>query len=412
MMHHSVWRGAARSVALLLAASAVAGCGGVPSPVPTSDETVAAATPSHSPATGISPTQLATSTRPPTPSPMPHGAFTATGPMLAVQDGHTATLLEDGPVLIAGGNDETTAGLTSAELFDPKTGVFSIAGSMAVGREYQTATLLPDGQVLMAGGDPNGSRVAELYDPATGSFRSTGSMVHDRLNGTGTLLPDGAVLVVGGAGWGPSLASAELYDPSTGKFSSTGSMKTAREQQTATLLRDGRVLIAGGDYGMTDPQAPAGVFASAEIYDPTSGKFSATGSMHVARSEAAAVLLPDGRVFIAGGLDADMTALASTEIYDPSSGKFSPGPNMIFAGRNPMAALLRDGRVLVAGGYEDGVQDMTSAEIYDPVTNAFTSTGPMAGVRAADTSTATALNDGRVLFAGEAGDVPCELYWP
>ena len=189
-------------------------------------------------------------------------------------------------------------------------------------------------------------------------------------------------------------------------------MKTAREQQTATLLRDGRVLIAGGDYGLTDARAPTGVFASAEIYNPTSGKFSPTGSMHVARSAAAAVLLPTDEVFIAGGFEADLTALASTEIYDPSSGKFSPGGSMSVARGQPMAALLGDGRVLVAGGIDSNGQDLTSAEIYDPATNAFTSTGSMGEARAGDTATATLLKDGRVLLAGAPDDVSCELYWP
>ncbi len=164
----------------------------------------------------------------------------------------------------------------------------ALTGPLGAGRQIHTATLLADGRVLVAGGfdfadQPLSS--AAVYDPATGTFSPTGSMATARGLATATLLADGRVLVAGGgaATWvqpGLVLASAELYDPKTGTFSPTGSMATAREGHTATLLRDGRVLIAGG----IDASTGDHTVASAELYDPKTGTFSPTGPMKTARA--------------------------------------------------------------------------------------------------------------------------------
>jgi hypothetical protein len=196
---------------------------------------------------------------------------------------------------------------------------------MSVARSSHTATLLRDGRVLIIGGyGADGERLAtaELYVPATGRFSATGSMPSPRADQTATLLADGRVLIVGGTGPGYTfLASALLYDPKTGTFAPTGSMSVPRESATATLLRDGRVLVAGGHAGRHEAIR---IYASAEVYDPATGRFTAVGDMTIARHKHDAVQLRDGRVLIVGGSDErdDAGLYRSTEIFDPSTGSF------------------------------------------------------------------------------------------
>jgi hypothetical protein len=174
--------------------------------------------------------------------------------MSSIRDQHTATLLQDGRVLVIGGGGEGYASQKTADLYDPATGRFSRTGSMKTGRWLQTATLLQDGRVLVTGGrSPQDSvyKSAEIYDPATGTFHSAGTMHEGRQQQTATLLPDGRVFIAGGY-WSDGqkwrvLSSTEMFDPATGKFTSIGSMGAERSSHTATLLDDGRVLIAGGE---------------------------------------------------------------------------------------------------------------------------------------------------------------------
>jgi galactose oxidase-like protein/Kelch motif protein len=249
------------------------------------------------------------------------GKWSATGSMVAAYAGHTATRLLDGKVLVAGLNGDGDT--PSAELYDPNSGAWSATGAMTTARGG-TYTLLSDGKVLVAGGDqylaPRGSPSSELYDPISGTWSATGNMITPRVGHTATLLPDGKVLVAGGyvpvaGAVADPLASAELYDPASGTWSETASMLAIRVRQTATLLRDGRVLVAGGRGSEKNIEPRLG---SAELYDPATGIWSATASMLAVRVGHTATLLPDGKVLVAGDLPDDSAPFA--ELYDPGSG--------------------------------------------------------------------------------------------
>lgn len=323
------------------------------------------------------------------------GVINAIRGMTRQRAAHTATLLPDGKVLVAGGFAGDEDSLASAELFDLATSIFASAGDMRAPRASHTATLLSTGKVLIAGGyNGNYLASAELYDPAARTFTSTSRMVTARSGHVATLLPNGKVLLAGGVGVGWAfLADAELYDPATNTFTATGSMLAARESHTATLLSNGNVLIAGGHRGR---RAAMTIYSSAEIYDPATGRFSVTGDMTRIRHKHEAVLLADGRVLIIGGADErdGRPAYTSAEIYNPGGGTFTATGNM----NSPRyklqgtGVLLNNGKVLIAGG-------ANRAEVFDPSRNTFSyAAGDMGTPRLF--ATATRLQNGQVLIAG------------
>jgi Kelch motif/Galactose oxidase, central domain len=321
----------------------------------------------------------------------------------------SSTLLPNGKVLIAGGfsgSGGESEPYRTTELYDPRSGTFESGADMTIGRSGHTATLLKDGKVLIVGGWTGRydiRRSAELYDPATNTFVRTGEMVVERAGNTATLLRDGRVLIAGGEDRDENkLASAEVYDPATGKFTLTSSMAEPRAAHTATALKDGKVLIAGGSSGHYPAQT---VYRSAEIFDPATGKFTPTGAMTTPRHKHAAILLRSGKVLIVGGSDnRDWHGeYASAEIYDPASGTFAATDSMHTARfKIPRAAaLLPNGRVLVAGGGP-------FAELYDEAKGTFTKVPGSLGAARFFAST-TLLPGGKALITGGYAESGGEL---
>lgn len=346
--------------------------------------------------------------------------FTPTGSLTTARMFHTATILNSGGVLVVGGVDGFTWNpISSAEVYNPATGVFSATGSLNAARIFNTATLLPNGTVMIAGGtDNNWNNIAagELYDPASGAFAYIGALNDPRNSHTATLLNSGMVLIAGGVDSNGDYitsfaAGGELYDPATRIFTATGNLNASRDGHTATLLNSGQVLIVGG------LDINGNVLASAELYDPTSGTFTTTGNLNFARAVHTAALLNNGMVLIAGGYDNNGNAVASAELYDPVTASFIVTSNMNiprYDGPWP-AALLNDGSVLIAGGQDTNGNTLVSGELFDPVSGAFTVAGNMSTTR--QSLTTTLLNNGQVLAAGGMdfyGNVlaSAELYQP
>lgn len=263
-------------------------------------------------------------------------------------------------------------------------------GSVSSVRYEHTATLLQSGKVLVVGGHAN--RTAELYDPATGTWSLTASMSTDRLAASATLLPDGKVLVAGGYNTSAEpfayLATAELYDPTTGMWTATGSMREGRHDHKATLLNNGKVLVTGG--------SDAGGHASAEIYDPVSGSWAGAGSMAFSRDGHSATLLPNGTVLVAGRED-KYSPGATAEIFNPTTGTWSATASMTAKRAFHSAVLLPNGQVLVAGGGNFLESELATAELYDPTSGTWIPTGPLSGV--VRSHTATLLPNGKVLIS-------------
>lgn len=348
------------------------------------------------------------------------GSVTEIAAMRIARASHTSTLLPNGNVLIAGGfagSGGEYSPYPTAELYDPRVGTFEPVASMSIGRSGHTATLLKNGKVLIVGGWTGRyqlRRSAELYDPATNTFAPTGNLVFERAGNTAALLPDGRVLIAGGEDrQEDALSTAELYDPATGTFRQTGGMADPRGSHTGIALKNGKVLVAGGGSGHYPSQT---IYRTAELYDPATGKFTAAGQMTVARHKHAAVLLPSGKVLIVGGSDnRDWHGeYASAELYDPATNVFTATGNMNTQRFKLPAAitLLPSGKVLVAGGG-------AFAELYDEASGSFTKVPGTLGA-AHFFASATLLPNGQALITGgyaeSAGGLPATpvawLYQP
>ena len=214
-------------------------------------------------------------------------------------------------MLVTGGVNEN-ATLDSALLYNPATGTFTPTGKMTTARSNHTSTLLNDGQVLITGGELGTgqlSKTAELYNPITGQFTQVTRLMNiGRSKHTANLLADGKVLLVGGK-------SADIYDPATQTFTATVNAPTNRTNQAAVNLNDGTVLITGGYVGKLASN-------DAWIYDPVSQRFTQLlALMRIPRANHQATLLLDGRVLVSGGFSGT-SPHDEVDIYDPAAQKF------------------------------------------------------------------------------------------
>lgn len=320
------------------------------------------------------------------------GGFSNTGSMNVERYDHTATLLADGEVLVAGGLNNSTGYLSSVEIYNPSTGKWRLTGSMTIARDGHSAVLLPNGQVLVAGGlDPNGCcgapplNTAELYNPSTGQWTRTGSMTAGRSSFVLMLLPNGEALAAGGADNGTALTSAEIYNPAMGTWTAIASMTQGDESSAAVLLRDNRVFVVGND----------------NLYNSSTGTWTAAAAAPIF-AHAPNALLPNGNVFAAGTIQGDL-------VYNPSANQwttFAPPP-CTTTKQNCQSAgvLLPTGNVLVAGGvtYVNAqpypLEETNGlAFLLNPSTLSWTSTGNMSKSRIGETM--TLLLSGQALVAG------------
>ena len=334
--------------------------------------------------------------------------------MTVARYGQAAVRLSDGRVLIMGGTvpfkgkcgmacgNPSTA---SVDVYDPSTGKFSPNGSLAEPRTGEDALLLNDGRVLVSGGDgeSGGSlNTIEIYDPAQGTSVVVGPFIgvwETPSDPTVALLADGSVLIAGGStDQDDTTSNATLiFDPASGGLSAGPLMAKPRQGATATLLDDGRVLIAGGDYYQGYYGYPNN---NAELIDPSQPLSQST--LLVSPDPATSTRLPDGRVLIAGGSGSDTAASCPTpdvsEVFDPRTDEFTPTGPMSTPRRGSAAVKTQDGRVVFFGGVDSGCKDVGTIEAFDPDSGTFQVVAK--GFPTLTDSSATLLNDGRILIAG------------
>jgi N-acetylneuraminic acid mutarotase len=348
------------------------------------------------------------------------GAWTYTGAMAAAREQFAAVVLKGGKILVIGGLGTGGVVLGAAEVYDPTTASWSPAGTLNVARFGHTATLLENGKVLVAGGctaNPcSATASSELYDPTTNGWTTTGSLGTARYAHAAVLLGNGKVLAIGGQAGGAS-SSCELYSVVKGKWSPAANTHDPRYLSGTTLLPDGDVLVTGG----VITRYPIG---TAELYNPTTNLWAYTGGLATARYAHSSTLLGDGTVLLAGGYGQSISCgkactsyipTAAVEIYNPTTGAFSATTSLNRALAYQSTTLTTTGRALASGGLGYGAYCclvVSDAEYFEPLTLSFSSYALNFGVlqigltSPSQTVTVTNLSDHASVFSsiGASGD--------
>src|SRR5438445_6887940 len=334
---------------------------------------------------------------------IPSGTWQPTANLSAARPGASAALLQNGSVLITGG-DPGSGPVASADLFNSDGSVSPLAAPMNNPRSNHISATLQDGRVLVAGGTVSGGATnsAEIFDPVSGTWTSiAGGMVEARSGAAAALLQDGRVLIAGGESSGVASATLEIFDPVAGTFGAAGVMSSPRSKHAMAVFADGRVIIIGGSNGT----APV---ASTDILNPVAGSVAAGPSLATPRSGHSATTLLDGRVLVAGGNnivtnpDGSTTTvdLASAEIFDSAAGTFTTSASALATARTGHLAFLlpHNNNVLIVGGTSNGIS-ISSVELFTPWQGTFSATGSLSTARSNAAGSAMQ-QDGLFLVAG------------
>jgi len=338
-----------------------------------------------------------------------YNTFTGVGSVNSIHFASVLVPLPGGKAFLLGGNLWGDANKRYGEVFSSNTNTFSYTAGVStntsifdgsVGVALRPVSPSTTGKVLIAGGQSGGDGLfAELFDPTTGLFApTTGKMTFERFNANSTsaLLPNGKVLIAGGqAALGATPTTAQLYNPATSTFTATGSAATAHYSGTATVLADGTVLLVGGwDDTWT-------YMTSAELYDPSTEVFTATTALPVGLAGQSATRLANGNVLLTGGYVDGLGATTRAYLYNPVTKTWSRTTGDMTRGHaNSPAVLLPSGKVLIVGGDDGGdpATPTSSTELYDPRTSTFSLSGPMSIAR--NYARAVLLTTGKVLVTG------------
>lgn len=344
-------------------------------------------------------------------APSATGTVSPFSPRDVSRQAHAIVQLADGTVLVSGGVSfgRPLSGLVDSAVYDLKSASLTVVGRMQDGRHSHSATLLADGRVLIAGGyggtPPAEWRTAELYDPAARTFmRAAGAMSIPRVVHGAFRLSTGAlaakVLVIGGGALGSPM-TVEMFDPATSTFTTVTTIGAPAERgnQAFALLADESVLVIGGRTVANTPPT-----LEAYVYVPATATFRRVGDALEGRHNPTATTLVDGRVLVVGGQSGPSGSgpeLATSELYDPALERFSPGPVMSIPRRNHTAARLGSGRIVIAGGNPSSSTTTNSTELFTPGADTFTKGANMGQALALVES--LSLADGRALLSGGQG---------